>query len=153
MPMTPVLADGATALDVIFEALAVAGYGTATQDLFVGLELDGEIDSAAATDIPDAITVVQEEDGIPTLTMGTPVALENPRIQVIMRGAPGDYQNPKRRAVSARYYIASLKDYAYQGVVLKTALPLGSVLPLGKDGAGRHRFSINFTAVTEPTNV
>lgn len=152
MPMTPTIGDGATALEVIHDALAAAGYGTSGQDLFLGLEMDGEIDSTAATTVPDAITVLQEEDGIPTLTMGRPVALENPRIQVIMRGAPDDYIGPKRRAVSARYYIAGLTNYASRGVTILTALPLGSVLPLGKDPAGRHRFSINFTAVTEPTN-
>lgn len=152
MPMTPLVGDGATALEVIHDALAAAGYGTPQQDLFMGLELDGEIDSSTGTNIPDAITVLQEEDGIPTLTMGRPVALENPRIQVIMRGAPGDYLGPKRRAVSARYYVAALSNYTARGVTMQTALPLGSVLPLGKDPAGRHRFSINFTAVTEPTN-
>lgn len=151
MPMTPLVGDGATALEVIHDALAAAGYGTPLTDLWMGMEMDGEIDSGLGTNVPDAITVVVEEDGIPNLTMGTPVAMENPRIQVIMRGAPGDYLGPKRRAVSARYYIAALTNYASRGVTIQTALPLGSVLPLGKDAAGRHRFSINFTAVTEPT--
>ncbi|WIC89049.1 minor capsid protein [Arthrobacter phage Ottawa] len=149
--MPNLIPSGATALEVCADAIAAAGYAVEGSTMFLGLEVDGDIDKGLATIVADAITVVTEADGVPYLTYGLPVALENPRIQVITRGAPEDYPGPKQQAMRIRYHLASLHDYTSRGVTLHAAVPLGSILPLGKDANGRHRFSINFTATTSPS--
>ena len=149
--MPNLIPSGATALEVCVDAIAAAGYAVEGQTMFLGLEVDGEVDAAVDSAIPDAITIVSEADGVPDLTFGTPVALENPRIQVITRGAPEDYTGPKQQAMRIRYHLASLADYTSRGLTMQACIPLGSLLPLGKDANGRHRFSINFTATTNPS--
>lgn len=149
--MPNLIASGATALEVCADAIHAAGLATEAVDMFLGTEIDGDIDKGLATIVPDVVTVVLEADGTPTLTMGLAVALENPRIQVITRGEPKDYVTPKRAAMRIRYELASLRDYTSRGLTMQTCLPLGSILPLGMDANGRHRFSVNFTATTNPS--
>lgn len=149
--MPEVIASGATALEVIADAIAAAGIATEGADLWLGQELDGEVNTQYGTHIPDACVVVTEGDGLPSLTMGTAVALENPTVQVQVRGAVGDYLGPKKVALDIRYSVAALKDYTSRGVRLLSAPPLGSLLPLGPDANGRHRFTVKFTATTDPS--
>lgn len=140
----------ATALEVIADAIAAAGHGTIGTDLFMGLEVDGPVDSAADSEIPDAIVTVTEGEGIPEQTFGKAVALERPTITVTVRGETGDYIGPKLKAIAIRYEVAALSDYTSRGLRLLTANPLGSILPLGVDTEGRHRFSVKFNASADP---
>lgn len=140
-----------TALEVVADAIASLGYGTEGTDMFLGLEVDGDIDTAGGLILPDALVIVTEGEGLPSLTMGTPVALENPVVQVLIRGAKDDYPGAKRKALGIRYGVAALSDYESRGLRLLTAAPLGSLLPLGPDTNGRPRFTVKFTATTDPS--
>jgi hypothetical protein len=152
--MPSLIGDGATALEVIHDAIGAGGLGyTSGTNLFMGLEPDGTLASATGTTIPDAAVFITEGDGIPDLTMGLPVAVERPTIQIMARGAKGDYLGPKQAAMLLRYFVASLENETRRGVTVTAAVPLGSVLPLGLDEAGRHRFTVNFNVAQEPTYV
>ena len=151
--MPSIIASGATALEVLTDAIAANGHGTIGTSIFMGLEVDGPVDAAADSIIPAAVVIVTEGDGIPDFTFGTPIALENPTVQVLVRGDVGDYTGPKRKAMTIRYEIASLRDYTSRGLRVLNANPLGSVLPLGTDAEGRHRFTVNFNATTDPSYV
>lgn len=151
--MPELITSGATALEVLADAIVAGGYGVEGVSLFMGLEVDGDLDAALATTIPAEVVIVTEGDGLPYLTMGLPVALEAPHIQVMVRGAVGDYPGPKRKAMGIRYHLAALANYQSRGLRLLTAAPLGSILPLGVDAEGRHRFTVNFNATTDPSYV
>lgn len=151
--MPNLIPSGATALEVIADAISAWGYGTLGEGLFLGIEVDGPVDSAEDDFTPDAAVFVTEGEGIPDLTMGTAIALENPTITVTVRGQTGDYVGPKNIAMDIRYKVAALADYTSRGVRVLTANPLGSLLPLGPDTEGRHRMTVKFNVTTDPSYV
>lgn len=149
--MIELVGGGATAGDIVMDAMAAAGLGTPAQDLFCLFLPDGDIDAALGTEVPGLVRVISEEDDQPHLTMGTIVALEGQRVQVIVRGAIGeDPLVAKAEALRIRYTIGALSDFESRGLKLLNASPQGSLLPLGRDARGREQFSLNFRTTMEP---
>lgn len=134
-----------TGLELVRDIIAEAGLGQPHVDLFMAKD-PGTVQAGI-------VTLVQESDDIPHLTMGTAVAVESQQVNVIVYGDPEDYGTPRARAMRLRYLIAAQSDYVSRGVRMLAAIPLGNALPLGRDQRERELFSINFTVTWEPLYV
>lgn len=139
---TPQGTTAITALELVGDVIVEAGYGVAGTNLF--LTRDPGTNTAGLT------TIVQEGDGIPLITMGRPVAVENNSVTIIVYGQPEDYEAPCLRARTLRYLIAAQTDYTSRGVKMHAAIPRGGALPLGRDALGREMFSITLDVSWEP---
>lgn len=133
-----------TAMEVIRDLIVERGWGVAGTDLHLGVDPD-----LTPAESGSLHTFLTEGDEMPHETMGLPVAAEASTIQVVVRGLPDDYLTPRGRALDLRYFLLSQGEQTRRGVRLLGLVPIGGVLPLGRDGHQRDRFSLNFTAVWE----
>lgn len=88
--------------------------------------------------------------GDPEFTMGTIVALERTRVDVIIYGNAQDLNGPRMETMRIRYLIASKPGYTYQGLRMLWAMPLGNVEFLGRDPNERNQFMASFEVTTDP---
>lgn len=139
---TPQAAGEITALELVGDAIAEAGYGTLAVDLFLTRD-PGQTTTGLCT-------IVQEGDGIPKATFGLGVAVESQAVTIIVYGEPEDYLTPRARARTLRYLLAAQGNYTSRGVTMMAATPRGGVLPLGRDALSRELFSLTLDVVWSP---
>lgn len=102
---------------------------------------------------PDACVVLQQYEGqAPTFTMGNAVsALENPRIQLNVRGLREDYPGAYQWAVKLRNILGGItSSISLSGLTIIRLEPLGIPNPIGYDPVDRPRFTVNFQAHIQP---
>jgi len=137
-------------LDEVVKYLADQGLGTLGSTLFKG----------HMPDTPSAVGCVYETGGSPPdLGFGsTAVRVENPNVQVIFRGEPWDYDNPRNKAQQAFAAMAAIKapsvlqdPDAATGSIYLLVIPLQQPVPLSRDGKNRYLFSCNYAIMKEPT--
>lgn len=131
-----------TVLEAVGDYLAANGHGTLGTSLFL----------AVMPPEPDVVTCVYESPGYaPIETMGSaPWAVDRAGLQVICRGAQGDYPTVRDRAVAIRTLLAGVTDVTLSGVKVLRITPSGGVMPMGEDGSGRTMVSVNFDAMVLP---
>jgi Bacteriophage minor capsid protein len=142
----------ATLLDAIGyylpQQLPVSTYGTKGlvlgQNLFLG---------RLPAEAPNAAVLVQQYQGeAPDFTMGAAVfALENPRIQIQVRGEREDYPGAYDWTTLIQNVLGAIVGtQIIDGVTILRMQPLGSPNPLQYDDADRPRFTINFQVTQQP---
>ena len=128
--------------------ITVASYGT--QGLILGQNLFlGRLPAEA----PNAAVLVQQYQGqAPDFTLGAAVfALENPRIQIQVRGEREDYPGAYNWTVLIQQVLGAIVGTTtINGVTILRMEPLGSPNPLAYDDADRPRFTINFQVTQKP---
>ena len=126
-----------TILEAIGNYLVAQGQGTLGTDLFL----------SRMPETPDACVCVYEgEGGVPEFTMGTTM-LDNPAIQIIVRGAREDYVTARDKAQTIRLLLSGLTNETLSGVVILRFSPIGSILPMGFDKNDRPMISSNYRAI------
>lgn len=129
----------ATGLELVYDAIQA-------------LSPEGKTFLGHASNEDGLVREVTEGDALPHLTMGTGIAIEKQVIEVGVRGLPQDYRGPRNEALRIRYLICELRNYESRGLRLLTALPSGSILPLGPDGNQREQFTVRFEVwITDAT--
>ena len=125
-----------TILESVGDFLASNGQGTLGTNLFLSL----------MPDTPDAcVSVYEDEGGEPMVSLGgSGLQLDQPNIQVIVRGARDDYPGTRDKANAIRLLLGALTDQTISGVRILSMTPLGSVLPMGVDDKHRPMVSANF---------
>lgn len=131
-----------TILEAVGNYLAANGHGTLGTSLFL----------AVLPPDPDVVTCVYETPGYaPVQTMGAAAwAVDRPGLQVICRGAQGDYPTVRDRAEAIRALLGAVVDTTLSGVKVLRITPSGGVMPMGEDGTGRAMVSVNFDAMVLP---
>ena len=126
-----------TILEAIGNYLVAQGQGTLGTNLFL----------SRMPETPDACVCIYEgEGGLPEFTMGNTI-LDNPAIQIIVRGTREDYVTARDKAQTIRLLLAQLADQTLSGVTVLRVSPIGSVLPMGLDKNDRPMVSTNYRAI------
>lgn len=130
-------------LNEIAAHLAAEGLGTLNVDLFIG-KLPND---------PDACGVVYETGGIPPeYGFGAAgVKHETPAIQVVFRGALGDYAGPRAKAESAYRALAAVEAQALSGTFYHWIHPQQSPFLLNRDQPERVLIAFNCLCEKEPS--
>lgn len=137
-----------TGLEICRDALAAAALGlTPAVNLFMADEPDSTVD------VPGCTVLLTEFDGVPALTMGTPIAVENQMVQVKVRGDAEDYTTPKDLAARIRYTLVAKGEHTTRSVRVLGITPVGGVLALGRDSRERPEFTVNVNVAWEPPYV
>lgn len=125
-----------TILEAVGDYLQAQGQGTLGTSLFL----------AVMPESPDALVAVYENSGLsPMETMGSAAwAVDQPELQVIARGARGDYPGARNRANTIRGILAAVTETSISGIHIMRIRAEGSVLPMGEDENGRPMVSVNF---------
>jgi hypothetical protein len=149
VPPLEIIESGATALELIQKIIKDNTEPALVEgtSLFMGYHVSDEND-------PDKVYMVLyggEMD--PEQTMGTIVALEHTRVDVIHYGLPDEFKTVRDEVARLRYIIASQKDYTALGTRMLCAIPKGNVADLGKDPLERHQFMASFEVITDPNYV
>lgn len=131
-----------TILEAVGDYLQAQGQGTLGTNLFL----------AMMPETPDALVCVYEGPGIaPLETMGSAAfAVDQPGLQVITRGARGDYPGARDKARAVRSLLAAVTETTLSGVHVMRISADGSLLPMGEDQNGRPMVSMNFSCAVRP---
>ena len=131
-----------TILEAVGDYLQAQTQGTLGVSLFLGMMPES----------PDACVCVYETSGLaPMLTMGSAAfAVDQPGLQVITRGARGDYPGARNRAVTIRGLLAAVTETTLSGIHIMRISADGSLLPMGEDQNGRPMVSMNFSCAVRP---
>ena len=131
-----------TILEALGTYLQTQGQGTLATDLFL----------AVMPESPDACVAVYENaGGRPEFTMGSAAwAIDRPAIQVICRGARGDYPTVRDKAESIRALLGAITDQTLSGINVMRVEVQGSVIPMGEDENLRPMISVNFDCMVRP---
>jgi hypothetical protein len=100
---------------------------------------------------PDEVVVLRETGGTAAERfMGGTASIEQPSLQVIVRGAPHDYDGPRLVADTIWQAMVEWGAFTADGTRYVGLTPLQSVFPL-RDGDENHRkeFSMNFLVLKE----
>lgn len=132
----------ATILEAVGDYLVAQAQGTLGTDLFLSV----------MPETPDALVAVYENTGgSPEFTMGAAAtAIDRPSIQVICRGARGDYPGARDKAQTIRGILGAVTQVTQSGIVILRIEPQGSVLPMGDDENLRPMISVNFDCMVLP---
>lgn len=127
-----------TILESVGNYLAANGHGTLGTNLFL----------SRMPESPDVcVTVYENEGGIPDFTMGSSGAfMDEPAIQIIVRGAPETYATVQQEADSIRRLLSQVANQTLSGQYVLRIYPSGSLLPMGLDEMDRPLISVNFRA-------
>lgn len=126
-----------TILEAVGNYLVAQGQGTLGTNLFL----------SRMPETPDACVCIYEgEGGMPEFTMGSTI-LDNPAIQIIVRGTREDYVTARDKAQTIRLLLASVANQTLSGVTVLRIAPIGSVLPMGLDKNDRPMISTNYRAI------
>jgi hypothetical protein len=125
-----------TILEAIGDYLQANGFGTQGTNIFL----------AVMPESPDTLITIYENSGNrPSFTMGAaPWAIDRPLIQVICRGARGDYPAARNRAEQIRALLGAVTDTTLSSVPVMRIESQGSIVPMGEDENLRPMVSINF---------
>ena len=96
---------------------------------------------------PNSVVLVQQYEGQPpTFTMGSGISvLENPRIQLLVRGEPEDYPDAYNWAYALRNALGAITSrQTIDGMGILRVQPAGIPNPLAYDEVKRPRFTMNF---------
>jgi hypothetical protein len=113
--------------------------GTQGTNLFIGV----------MPDTTTLTTLLTEYQGDVIETQGIALALQQPMLQVRVRGAKEDYVTPQTRILAIQTALANLPDQTLSGVRILTIRPAGTILSLGQDNNLRFEFSTNFEVTYE----
>lgn len=129
----------ATVAEDIADKLAILGMGVVGTDIFIGV----------LPETPDAITAVFETGGTsPEFGFGTPgLKYESPSIQIVCRGAIGDYETPRTRISLAYYGLPQLQGVTVGSTYYHMIRPNQTPFVLRRDD--NERVLIVFNAVCE----
>jgi hypothetical protein len=132
-------------LDELGSFLASAGVGTVGADLFLAHEPPD----------PDALIALYEYGGsAPVHAQGADApALEMPRVQVVARGARGDYAEARARAERAYRSLDGIANRTIQNAWYVRVRALQSPFSLGPDANGRYRIAFNAEITKAPAPV
>lgn len=122
-------------LDELADYLEDQGIGTVDVDIFKGgLPLDTPLAMQ-----PDAVVALVETPGLPPEYVHsiTGIAMEQPVIQVIVRGPPWDYPTARSKAESAFVALGAITNQALSSVLYLWVLPLQSPWWLRTDDLDR----------------
>jgi hypothetical protein len=136
-------------LNEIAAKLAALGLGTLGVDLFIGF--------LPAT--PPACGAVYEQGGLaPELGFGQPgILFETPALQVVFRGAPGDYAGPRAKAEAAYQGLAAVEAQTLSAGAGGTSAfyhwihPQQAPFLLDRDDSQRVRIAFNALCEKEPS--
>lgn len=132
----------ATILEALGNYLQAQSVGTLGTNLFL----------STMPESPDFLIAVYETSGEnPMFTMGAAAtAIDRPSVQVLVRGARGDYVTARDTAYTIRGLLGALTNTTLSGVNVMRVEPQGWLLPLGDDENARPVISQNFDCMTRP---
>lgn len=131
-----------TILEAVGDYLQAQNQGTLGTNLFL----------AVMPESPDACVCIYDTPGLsPMMTMGSSAfAVEQPGLQVITRGARGDYPGARDKAKAVRALLAGIIETSISGIHIMRVEAEGSFLPMGEDQNGRPMISMNFSCAVRP---
>jgi hypothetical protein len=131
-----------TVLEAVGDYLQAQGVGTLGTNVFL----------AVMPEAPEACVCVYETPGFaPMETMGSAgIAVDRSGLQVIARGARGDYPGARDKAQTVRTLLAAVVEQTLSGVHVLRITPDGAFLPMGEGPDGCPMVSVNFSCVVRP---
>ena len=102
-------------------------------------------------DTPDLCVTIYEYEGMAPSEHfgGNPYDVDQPRIQVVVRGARDDYPTARDKLHAVRALLSDLTDVTISTTKILRVASLGAYLPLGLDDRDRPRLSANFQCYVE----
>lgn len=106
---------------------------------------------AKMPDSPDLCVTIFEYEGFAPMEVfgNTPYAVDQPRVQIIVRAARDDYKAAWDKLDAVRQLVSNLTDITISGTKILRVASLGSSIPLGLDDKDRPRLTTNFQAFVE----
>lgn len=107
----------------------------------------------AMPDEPDEVTTIYEYPGVaddPGFGAAG-IQFEHPRLQVVCRGKPDDYDTPRLQLERIRQGATTIQAKTLSGTNWQMVTSLGGPIPLGKDNKGRVRLACNFQVDKSPS--
>jgi hypothetical protein len=125
----------ATVAEEIADKLATLGLGTVGTDIFIGV----------IPERPDAVTAVFETGGEPPeFGFGTPgLKYETPSVQIICRGARGDYATPRARIQLAYLGLPQVQGTTLGSTYYHMIKPIQTPFELRRDDDARVLMVVN----------
>lgn len=118
-----------------------------------GVLTSAEVYAGFMPENPDQVVALYETGGLPPIHAFSPVpgamVVERPRLQVVFRCQPYDYQAARLRANAAYLAIDGMGDRSINGVRYLWAGAVSAPFPMGRDGVGRVLLACNFDVVKE----
>jgi hypothetical protein len=128
-------------LDEIGAYLAAQGLGDLDHDIFLG----------AHPDTPDACTILLERpSAAPIGTHDNLIAQEQPRLQVVCRGAANDYLGPRQQAEKVYQQLAQIINQTLSGTRYLLVIP-SPPFPIGRDESARWLIGCNAEVLKNPS--
>lgn len=134
-------------LDDLADYLSSGGLGAVGTGIFKGF--------MPAEPVQDAVIVVYETGGQEPIramgpTAGSTVVVERPSVQVVCRGAAGDYASPRATAQAVFQLLEGLPTRTINGVAYKFGSARQQPFGFGRDDAGRVLVACNYDIVKAP---
>lgn len=92
------------------------------------------------------IREIAESEGTYKATFSPGLAIEQPDIEIGIRGVAGDYTTPQREAIRLRRLLARTENYTLNDITVMWFEPLGGILYMGRDESRRVMFTLRFKA-------
>jgi Bacteriophage minor capsid protein len=129
-------------LDELGVHLQTLGLGTLAETLF----LDGLPQDAPGMGPPDLAAGLVETPGFPSATThdSPGPSREHPVVQLLVRGAPYDYETPRQWAQDIWLALGSIRNTTLSGVFYLMVHPLQSVFKLRNDDYARRIVTAQF---------
>lgn len=140
-----------TLLDAIGQFLPTASAGWASDEILtLGENLYLGRFPAESPDFCTVVAMYTAEP--PGFTFGdAPVAYDNPRVQVLVRGNPEDYPGAYDLADKIRLALGGIVgNTTIDGIRIMRCQPTGIPNYIGFDAANRPQFTVNFAAMVQP---
>lgn len=99
---------------------------------------------------PEGIVLELTEDSgtyQPTFIAGT--AVEQPLIEIGIRGLPADYTTPRNMAIKLRQLLSKVQDYTLEDITVLAFEAVDGIFYLGRDEQKRVMFTLRFKAHME----
>lgn len=95
------------------------------------------------------IRELTEDSGSFQATFQPGVAIEQPIIEVGIRGAAGDYTTPRNEAIKLRHLLTTVSDYVLDDIKVLHFEPIDGIFYMGRDDSKRVMFTLRFKAHVE----
>lgn len=118
--------------------------GFGVHQLTIGVNLFKARLPAEATD--EVVLVQMYEGAAPVFSMGAePIAIDNPKLQLLVRGNREDYPGTNDLAMTVRHILSTVVgNTTMSGLLVLRIQPLGMPNYIGVDDTDRPKFTINF---------
>lgn len=99
---------------------------------------------------PEGIVLeLTEDSGTYQATFNAGTTVEQPIVEIGIRGLPADYKSPRNEAIRLRFLLSQVQNYVLNDITVLAFEPVDGIFYLGRDEQKRVMFTLRFKAHME----